>query len=65
MKDKKQSITLSLPSILIEDISKTAKKIGVSRSQLTLDLINLGVRAVESDMTDKVLEAYRRLNRDD
>lgn len=63
-KDRKRTITIALPPLLLEDITKTSKKIGVSRSQLIEDLIKLGVKAVETDLSDIVINTYRRLYND-
>ena len=63
-KDRKRSITIALPPLLLEDINNTSKKIGVSRSQLIEDLIKLGVKAVETDLSDIVINTYRRLYND-
>lgn len=63
-KDRKRSITIALPPLLLEDITNTSKKIGVSRSQLIEDLIKLGVKAVETDLSDIVINTYRRLYND-
>ena len=63
-KDRKCTITIALPPLLLEDITNTSKKIGVSRSQLIEDLIKLGVKAVETDLSDIVINTYRRLYND-
>lgn len=63
-KDRKRTITIALPPLLLEDITNTSKKIGVSRSQLIEDLIKLGVKAVETDLSDIVINTYRRLYND-
>lgn len=63
-KDRKRTITIALPPLLLDDITNTSKKIGVSRSQLIEDLIKLGVKAVETDLSDIVINTYRRLYND-
>ena len=60
-KKQKISLTISMDYDLYKEITKTAKDIKVSRSQLIEDLVNLGVKAVETDLHTHVIEEYRRV----